>query len=140
MKFTEMPYTRPDMEAAKTLIAELTARLREASDYAAAKAVFLEYQTAQKHLMTLCTLAEIRHSIDTRDEFYDAEVKYINSAMPAVQEYAQGFTAALLNSPFRADFEAEYGNLMFLNAEIEARAFSPEIIPELQKENDLTLA
>ena len=41
MKFTEMPYARPDMEAAKTLTAELTARLREAPDYAAAKAVFL---------------------------------------------------------------------------------------------------
>ena len=140
MKFNEMPYARPDMEAAKTLTAELTARLREASDYAAAKAVFLEYQTEQKHLMTLCTLAEIRQSIDTRDEFYDAEVKYINSAMPAVQEYAQGFTAALLASPFRADFEAEYGDLMFINAEIALKSFSPEIIPEMQAEADLTMA
>ena len=140
MKFTEMPYTRPDMEAAKTLTAELTARLREAHDYAAAKAVFLEYQEEQKHLMTLCTLAEIRQSIDTRDEFYDTEVKYINSAMPAVQEYAQGFTAALLASPFRADFEAEYGDLMFINAEIALKSFSPEIIPEMQAEADLTMA
>ena len=140
MKFTEMPYTRPDMEAAKTLAATLTARLTEAPDYAAAKAIFLEYQTSQKHLMTLCTLAEIRQSIDTRDEFYDTEVKYINAAMPAVQEYAQGFTAALLSSPFRADFEAEYGDLMFVNAEIALKSFSPEIIPEMQAENDLTMA
>ena len=75
MKFTEMPYTRPDMEAAKADAIAYTARLREATDYAAAKAVYLEYQEAQKHLMTLCTLAEVRQSIDTRDEFYDAEVK-----------------------------------------------------------------
>ena len=32
LKFSEMPYVRPDMEAAKTLAAELTARLTEASD------------------------------------------------------------------------------------------------------------
>ena len=140
MKFTEMPYTRPDMEAAKAEVAALTARLTEAPDYATAKAVFLEYQEAQKHLMTLCTLAEIRHSIDTRDEFYDGEVKYINAAMPEVQEYAQGFTAALLKSPFRADFAAEYGDLMFINAEIALKSFSPEIIPEMQAENDLTMA
>ena len=140
MKFTEMPYTRPDMEAAKAEVAALTARLTEAPDYASAKAVFLEYQTAQKHLMTLCTLAEIRNSIDTRDEFYDTEVKYINAAMPEVQQYAQGFTAALLNSPFRADFEAEYGDLMFVNAEIALKSFSPEIIPEMQAEADLTMA
>ena len=140
MKFTEMPYTRPDMESAKTEVATLTARLAEAPDYATAKAVFLEYQTAQKHLMTLCTLAEIRHSIDTRDEFYDGEVKYINASMPEVQEYAQGFTAALLNSPVRADFAAEYGDLLFVNAEIALKSFSPEIIPEMQAENDLTMA
>ena len=140
MKFTEMPYTRPDMEAAKTLAAELTARLRAATDYAAAKAVFLEYQEAQKHLMTLTTLAEVRQSIDTRDEFYDAEVKYINAAMPAVQEYAQGFTLALMESPFKADFAAEYGDLMFVNAEIALKSFSPEIIAEMQAEADLTMA
>ena len=140
MKFTEMPYTRPDMETAKAEVAALTARLTEAPDYATAKAVFLEYQTAQKHLMTLCTLAEIRNSIDTRDEFYDTEVKYINAAMPEVQQYAQGFTAALLDSPFRADFEAEYGDLMFINAEIALKSFSPEIIPEMQAEADLTMA
>ena len=40
MKFTEMPYTRPDMEAAKAQVAALTARLTEASDYAAAKPSF----------------------------------------------------------------------------------------------------
>ena len=140
MKFTEMPYTRPDMESAKAEVTAFTARLTEAPDYATAKAIFLEYQTAQKHLMTLCTLAEIRQSIDTRDEFYDTEVKYINAAMPEVQQYAQGFTAALLSSPFRADFEAEYGDLMFVNAEIALKSFSPEIIPEMQAEADLTMA
>ena len=140
MKVTEMPYTRPDMEAAKAQTAEFTTRLKEATDYAAAKAVFLAYQEEQKHLMTLTTLAEIRHSIDTRDEFYDAEVKYINATVPEVQEYAQGFTAALMESPFKADFIAEYGDLLFVNADIALKSFSPEIIPEMQAENDLTMA
>ena len=140
MKFTEMPYSRPDMEAAKAQITAFTARLREAADYAAAKAVFLEYQESQKHLQTLCTLAEVRHSIDTRDEFYDGEVKYINASMPEVQEYAQGFTAALLESPFRGDFTKEYGDLLFVNAEIALKSFSPDIIPEMQAENDLSMA
>ena len=45
---------------------------------------------------------------------------------------------AMLASPFRADFSREYGDLMFVNAEIELKTFSPEIIPQLQQENDLT--
>ena len=44
----------------------------------------------------------------------------------------------MLESPFRADFEKEYGDLMFVNAEIALKTFSPAIIPELQQENDLT--
>ena len=36
----------------------------------------------------------------------------------------------MLQSPFRKDFEAEYGDLMFVNAEIQRKTFSPEIIPE----------
>lgn len=137
--FSEMPYTRPDMEAVKREIRAMTARLTAAPDYSTAKAVFLDYQEAQKHLTTLCTLATIRHSIDTRDEFYDAEVRYINAAMPEVEEFAQSWSAALMASPFRVDFAKEYGELMFLNAEIALRSFSPEIIPEVQAENDLTM-
>ena len=84
------------------------------------------------------TLASIRHSINTKDEFYDGEMKVWNAKMPEVQEYSQQWTMAMLESPFRADFEKEYGDLYFRNAEIALKSFSPEIIPELQQENDLT--
>ena len=46
----------------------------------------------------------------------------------------------MLESPFRKEFAAEYGDLMFVNAEIARKAFSPEIIPESQQENDLSQA
>ena len=60
--------------------------------------------------------------------------------LPEIQEDQQAWTQALLDSPFRADFEREYGSVMFLNAQIELKTFSPEIIPELQQENDLVQA
>jgi len=41
----------------------------------------------------------------------------------------------MLKSPFRAEFEKEFGDLCFKNAEIALKSFSPEIIPEMQKEN-----
>jgi M3 family oligoendopeptidase len=87
----------------------------------------------------MAELATIRHSIDTRDEFYEAENKYYNKLGPELQEYAQQCNLAMLESPFRADFEKEYGNLMFLKTEYVLKSFSPEIIPELQQENDLTM-
>lgn len=138
LKFREMPYERPDGEALKTSMRTLTEKLRAAGSYEAAKAVFLEKERLSKHIQTLATLAQVRHTIDTRDKFYDEENGFWNQLSPELEEYSQEWTKAMLASPYRADFEKEYGTLMFLNAEIALKTFSPEIIPELQKENDLT--
>ncbi len=140
MKFSQMPYERPDLDQLKKDQAAFNDRLRNAADYAAAKAVFLEMQQHQKHVQTLATLASVRHSIDTRDAFYDAEDTFWNNAAPELQEGEQEWIQLMLASPFRADFAKEYGDVMFINAEIENKTFSPAIIPELQQENNLTQA
>lgn len=138
MKFSQMPYERPNLDAVKVELKSFTEQLCAAKSYEEAKTVFLAEETAKRHLYTLETLVSIRHSIDTRDTFYEDEMKFWNAAMPELQAYQQNWTEAMLKSPFRADFAAEYGDLMFVNAEIELKSFSPEIIPELQKENELT--
>ena len=138
MKFSQMPYERPDLEGMKQTLSGLVERLKGAASYEEAKAVFLEKEQELKHIDTQATLASVRHSIDTRDQFYDGEETFWNSAFPQLQEYMQAWTAAMLASPFRKDFEAEYGDLLFVNAEIQLKTFSPEIIPQLQQENDLT--
>ena len=137
MTFAEMPYQRPDLEELKTRYNALTDRLRAASGYADAKAAFLEKETLEKHISTQETLASIRHSIDTRDEFYNAEKKFWNVAGPELETCRDAFTQAMLESAYRPDFEKEYGTLMFVNAELARKAFSPEIVPEMQQENDL---
>lgn len=140
IKFPDMPYERPDMEAVKAKIAELTERLQNAPDYAEARAVFLEKEEIMSHVSTMSGLSSIRYSIDTRDKFYEGEDNFWNGAWPEAEEYLQKWTGAMLESRFRPEFEREFGSLMFLNAEIDRRAFSPAIIPELQKENELTQA
>ena len=138
MKFSEMTYTRPDAESTKQHLAALTEQLKAAKSYEEARKVFLAQQEQAKHISTASTLASVRHSIDTRDSFYDAEEKFWNSFFPELEEYNQAWTAAMLESPFRAEFAGEFGDLMFVNAEIARKTFSPEIIPEMQQENELT--
>ena len=140
MKFKDMPYERPDVEAAKQLLADQTRRLKEAASYEEARAIFMENEAASKHFFTMATLVSTRHSIDTRDEFYDAEEKFMNNAYPELQEYTQAFSVAMLESPFRPDFAAEFGDLMFVNAEIQLKTFDPAIIGDLQEEAKLTTA
>ena len=138
MKFSEMPYARPDLDAVKQQFADLRTRLENARSYAEAREIFLEEETLNKHVDTAAQLASVRNSIDTRDKFYDEEMNFWNEATPQLQECQNAWSRAMLDSPFRADFTAEYGDLMFVNAEIARKTFSPAIIPELQQENDLT--
>ena len=139
MKFSEMKYTRPDMDLVKRKMADMTGRLKEAYDYPAARRVFVEWDEEARLLETQANLCSIRHSIDTRDEFYTAEQIYWDSVSPELREYQQQWTLALLSSPFRADLEKEFGDIMFVNAELELKAFSPEIIPELKQQNELVM-
>ena len=137
MKFSQMPYERPDPDAVKAQIREWTGRLRSAAGYEEARAVFLEKEEKEKAVDTTATIAYVRHSIDTRDEFYDGEIEFWDEIGPELEECEQEWIEAMLASPFRRDFEAEYGDLLFLNAELAKKTFSPEIVPELQKENEL---
>ena len=138
MKFADISYTRADFDAAARFYASAAERLSAAGSFDEAEAVFLEVEDFSAKFDTALTVANIRHDIDTRDEFYDAEVAYIDEHAPELEEYVQRWQDALLKTPYRAAFEEKYNRVMFLNAEIDARTFSPEIVPELQRENALT--
>lgn len=138
MKFADISYTRADFDAAARFYASAAERLSAAGSFEEAEAVFLEVEDFSAKFDTALTVANIRHDIDTRDEFYDAEVAYIDEHAPELEEYVQRWQDALLKTPYRAAFEEKYNRVMFLNAEIDARTFSPEIVPELQRENALT--
>ncbi len=137
MKFSDMTYARPDLEALKQQITGLTKELAEAEAYPEARVSFLAYDRLERHIETLSTLASIRHSIDTRDKYYEFEMKFWNEAFPELEQYMQRWTRTLLASPFRDEFEKEFGRLMFEDAEMELKTFSPDIIAQLQEENEL---
>ena len=128
IKFKDMPYERPDRQQTLDTLRALTARLEAATSYEEAHEVFLASERLARTLDTLENLAHIRHSIDTRDSFYEQEADFWNEFGPELAEPQQAWTVAMLESPFRADFEAQYGTLMFQNAEIEARSFAPSIM------------
>ena len=140
MKFKDMPYERISVESIKEEMKTLIQKLKEAKDFEEAEALFLENEKLQGHVFTMCNLALVRHSINTEDKFYDEEQNYWNNAYPQIQEFNQEWTKALLDSPFKDNFAKKYGNIMFLNAEIDLKTFSPEIIPMMQEENELTTA
>ena len=85
MKFSEMPYARPDLNELKQQLHSRTDRLKAALDYASARKAVLAQQKLSMHIDTLATLSSVRNSIDTRDKFYDAEEEFWNEAGPELR-------------------------------------------------------
>ena len=139
IKFSEIPYSRPDMGEVKEEMIRLTKEFEEADTYEKARDAFIREDALSRHIMSVSTVAQIRHSIDTRDSFYDEEVKFWNRAYPELQEYLDQWTKALCGSKFRSDLSEEFGEVVFLNAELELKCFDVSIIPLLQEENDLVM-
>jgi len=137
MTFSQIPYQRADLTAWKAQVEDQTARFKAAKTFEEADTIYLEAELSSVEYDTMVSLAKIRRDIDTRDEFYDAEVTYYNQQMPTLQPAFKAWTMATLESPFRAQLEEKYGKVPFINAEMSTKTFAPEIVEDLQKENAL---
>ena len=137
MKFTEMPYERPDLEGFKETSNRLLERITSAASAQEQIDAYLEFEKLEKAVNTACSLAYVRHTINTKDAFYDGENSYVDEISPALQEKSQKINLALLASPFRPALEERFGKLLFTNLEISVRAMKPEIMDLMQEENRL---
>ena len=138
MKFSEMPYERPDIGEVKDALAAIEQKLLNAKSAAEQLEAFRETEALGKRVNTLGTLVYIRNTINTKDEFYAAEREFIDEVTPLLAEAEQKVSLAMLASPFRAELEKELGELYFKNLEITVRTFKPEMIELMQQENKLT--
>ena len=137
MKFSEMPYSRPDMEALAAATTQTLEAMKTAPNAAGQIAAYDAYEKKMQTAGTMQQIAYIRHTINTKDEFYNAENDYMDEIGPKLQELTHRVNTALLESPYRAELERHYGALMFKNLEIAARSFSPAIVELMQEENKL---
>jgi len=115
----------------------ITAAVKNASNAAEVMKQYNKYKELYKNICTLSALVYIRHTIDTRDEFYDKENDFIDENSPMFQKVGVDFYREMVNSPFRAELEKELGEFWFVNAELKLKGFDDKIIDEMQKENAL---
>ncbi len=137
MKFSKMPYTRPDINAIRAELDTIIDAFDGAQSADEQIALYKKADAIKQHTFTTATVASVRHTIDTRDEFYTAENDFMDENSPVLQEKIQEILKKMLNSPYRAELEEKLGSLLFRNLEIDARTFSPEIMPLMQEENAL---
>ena len=75
-RFSTLEYKRPDLEAHRAKLTEWKAAAEQAESYDALRALMLKIDRENCELSTQYSIANIRHTLNTRDEFYETEVAY----------------------------------------------------------------
>lgn len=138
MKFNEMNYQRPDFDLVYDQMKVLLGKMENAADDDEFFRTYAELEDLSIHLETMGTLAYIRHTINTKDAFYQAEQDVFDEEGPRFQEINAEVARISLTSKFRGAIEEKFGKHLLEKLEVELKTFSPEIIPDLVEENKLT--
>lgn len=132
-----MPYERVDFEEVKREFEDLEKRLDAAKSGEEQFAVHEDYYRIKGHVETLMTLAEIRHDIDTTDEFYAGEQDFYDANGPVFQNLCVSYQKKLFASPYREYLEKRIGKVAFKNIELAMKSVDPKILDLMKEENQI---
>ncbi|MBQ4603715.1 MAG: M3 family oligoendopeptidase, partial [Clostridia bacterium] len=102
MKVSEMPYQRITVEEFKEQAEKIIAKIKAAKSAEDLKNARDDFNKISEEVETACSLANCRFTLNTRDEFYNAEMDYYDNAMPLFSEIENEYKKAMLDSPYRA--------------------------------------
>lgn len=137
-KFSEIPYVRPDLTAYREALPAYVEQIRNAASWLELKALWLAQSDKRMEVMTARSIASIRNTVDTTDPYYEAEMRYFNTEMPAISLLEKQAEAALLASPFVGEFEQEFGSILIQNMKSSQRFADERLVPMQIRESELT--
>jgi M3 family oligoendopeptidase len=137
MRFTQIPYQRPDIG---TLSGKINSLIKEfnAADLAGQIKIVDEINKLRNHFETLYAFASIRYTQDTSNEQYQQEQDFFDANEPAYTGLITEFYKALVTSKHKVELEKKFGAQFFRIAEMRLKTFSPEVEEDLVKENKLS--
>ena len=137
-KFVDYSYQRPDVEGVERSLREVIAGIANAVDAETQLENFRKYDRILRDFANMFTVASIRQSIDTNDEFYNGEIDFFNENLPSVEALQKEVQKAILNTKFRNELEDSLGKYIFEKFELESKTVSDEVLDLLVEEAKLT--
>lgn len=137
MKFSQYKYERSSYENIKEDFTKLVDKINNSNTYEEQKKYILELNKIRNDIQSNSTIASIRYSIDTSDEYYEQEKKYWDEYMPFYEDLNCDFYKAIVNSKFKEEIINDFSRQFYNICEDSIKSFSKDIIEDLQEENML---
>ncbi|MCT4784332.1 M3 family oligoendopeptidase, partial [Exiguobacterium himgiriensis] len=131
--FTKLSYERPDLDALNSRLSDYSVELQQASTLEEANELIRQINKERNDFETQSQLVAIRHSVDTRDAFYEAEQTFFDDALPVYEKEVQAYYRVLTEHDLRSQLEEEWGSQLFELAERALVTFEESLIPKLQE-------
>ena len=107
--YNDFKYERPNIDLIISQLEEIVSKLANETNVEVAKELVTKAQKISDDFQTMATLCSIRNTINTVDEFYEAETAFFDENTPKYQAASTKYAHALVNSPIRKELEEIYG-------------------------------
>lgn len=138
MKFSEFKYVRPNIKQIEQQANEYLEKIGTNYSFNEELTAINNLSQLMDEVSSMITIAQIRHDINTKDEFYAEEVNFIDENIPYISAINNQLVNKLLESKNKEQLENHFGKLLFEQLEVAKKTFKNEIIEKLQIENKLT--
>ncbi|MFZ4543180.1 MAG: M3 family oligoendopeptidase [Saprospiraceae bacterium] len=135
MDFNNYAYTRPDIELFGKEFSDKLDILESELNIEVFERTFEALNAMRESFDTMFNIGYIRHSINTKDDYYADENDFFDNALPQFQALTTRFYEVLINSPLKDHLIKKWGNQFFVIAESNLKIFKPDILEDLQQEN-----
>jgi M3 family oligoendopeptidase len=137
--FEAWPWKVPSIKSAVKKTKGFTAAFVAAPSQEDAFKVWKKVSKYSDNLSNEVTHIQVLYSLDTTNKTYEKAMNKMNEGLPLVQAASLEFEKALLASPYRPYLTEKLGAFYFQMVENSLKGFDEKIIPEAQKENDLSM-
>ena len=128
-KFGELEYKRPDFDSAREYMLAEIEKIGNAETAEDVFKVIKETDDYSADLSAAITICHIRHTLNTKDSFYEKENEWIHQKLPEFAAVSVAYGDALDKSRFREDIIKKYGQMFFVNIDLSKRKFCEKNIP-----------
>jgi oligoendopeptidase F len=105
MKFENMKYERPNIQEIEKTFKEMIDEFKNSKSAKEQLEIINKLNDYSRDFSTMFSLANIRYSINTNDEFYKKEIEFINENEPILDGLENEFKKLVFNSKFKKELK-----------------------------------
>ncbi|BES66503.1 M3 family oligoendopeptidase [Gottschalkiaceae bacterium SANA] len=138
MKFSQIPYQRPKMNEISDAWQIAMEKLNQAKSVEDAYYALLSLDGQQRYFESMAVISEIRHTMDTNDDFYKQEEVFFERAKVEFEGLIQERNQMILKSLYVDEIREYLSPAVVDRLKKNAEAFDPCIQNLLEEENALS--